>query len=406
MIKNTFNYNKTFQEFLEIVNPSGKMHDSDSYSGNIQLYKFETDFDEEILNFDRFGINFSVKKQTTDLWANHNDYIQKDANGEHLRTEGGAIIYHTKKTIQKIFPESRRFEYEHAIFDNTHNKIASRTQDEWGALLIQTDPIYSGFSLGEELLYHHRKVNPIRDSGGYSPQGYLCEKRVFRRNVMENIDNSLPKDRKDEILESVDDVRTFSEREHTNKPDFNLNNPNDFLITVNDRSVLIYNKKLYQELTREGFDSYSPRGEFILKQGIIGYMDILGTNDFDRIHKMYYKNDKVKENLLNIFSSYKDTNHFETYCRDIHEFKDIPNIKTRKVKNENFAKLTIDFEKLKNIDALNFIEEKVRKSLDPHEEIFTLIHEMADSFADDNLDRNVEVFESKKKKHKNRNYIN
>lgn len=406
MKKNTLNYNKTFQEFLEIVNPSHKMHDSDSYSGHIEIYRHENKFNEDVYDFDRFGIKFSLRMQITDLWANHNDYSQKDKNGEPLRTKNGngKIIYHTKETIKKIFPAEKRFEYEHAIFDTTNNKLAARTQDEWGALLIQTDPVYAGFSLGEELLYHHRKTYPVRDSGGYSPQGYLCEKRVFRRNVLENMDESLPEKRKAEILDSVSDVLTFSEREHTNKPDFNLNNSDDFLVRVNERSILIYNKKLYEELSKKGFDSYTPAGEFILKQGIIGYMDILGTNDFDRIHKMYYKNDQVKENLLKLFSSYKNIDTFETYCRDAHEFKDIPNTKIRKVKNENFTKLTLNFERQKNIKALNFIEEKIRKSIDPHEEVFTLIHERADSFAEDNLEKNNKLFEKTKNKKNKRQH--
>lgn len=401
-MKNNIN-NLTFKEYLKIVNENNKWHDSSAYAQRqVQKYSFEGSFDKTVYNFERFGINFSIREQITDRWKNHNSYGQRDIDGEYLRDNHGQIIKHDSKTIKELFPEDKRFFYEHAIFDDDKELMVSRTQDEWGCLLIVSLEDYQGFGLGEELLYHHRKTYPFRHSGGYTPSGYNCEGQAFRRLVLENdkknVYNHLPKERRLEILDSVNKFETFGERHEDDlkNKDFDLSNQKDWYFSINERFIVIYNKKIFDILKNDEVDMDYPRNQHFLNKSVVGFMCLLGNSETNRIFKMHYQSEAVLNTMLHFFARHNKIEEFEIYKRDISDFKNFSglNIKT----GRDFAKFNITPDIDVDTKLLNSIEKSFRKKIDPYEEKWCLIHETAESLADEHLKENHQNFENKKRK--------
>lgn len=394
MIRNIDNL--TLKEYLDIVNSEHKTLPSSAFSNNVEEYSFENAFNKVLKTFNRYGIEFSLKEQVTDRWANAHNYLKKDENDEHLRNENKELIFHDSESIKTIIPENKRFVYEHAIYDETHNKIATRTQDEWGCLLIRTASEYEGFGLGEELLFEHRKIRPFRQTGGYSPQGLNCEQKAFKRRVVDNLEkgiyNNLSDDRKEEIIKSIDYINTFAERyeSEADKEKYDYSKEEDYLYHVDERFVLIYNRKLYDLLSDKDIDIYSDRSQMLLGDGIVGYIDLMGNSESDRIFKSYFKNEETLKTLLNLLGSSNQVNEFEIYKRDAEMFGSLSSISISQ--GRDFCHLKLNEKPFEDFKLKHAVSQKVKKSLDPYEEKWFVIHETADKLAEEKMNKNDDVY--------------
>ena len=403
IMKNNIN-NLTLKEYLNIVNDEHKLLPSSAFGNNVEEYSFENPFDKIIKKFNRYGIDFSLREQKTDRWKNAHNYPKRDDDDEILRDENNNIIYHDEQTIQSLISEDKRYVYEHAIYDETHGKMAARTQDEWGCLLIRTASAYEGLGLGEELLYEHRKVRPFRNTGGYSPQGLNCEQKAFRRLVLDNIENGvyddLASERREEIISSVSNITTFKERyeKESNKEKYDFSQSSDLLYHVEERFVLIYNQKLYEMLADEDVDIYSDRSQMLLKDGVAAYIDLLGNPESDRIFKSYFKDEKHLEEALKLLSDVNETTRFEVYKRDQNMFSKLPTVSMSE--KRDFCELTLSHNLSNDYQIKNAVSKKIKKMIDPYEEKWSIIHEVADSLADENMSKNDEIYENNFKNNK------
>ena len=391
--------NLTLKEYLNIVNDEHKMLPSSAFGNIVEEYDFENPFDKTIKMFNRYGIDFSLREQKTDRWENAHNYPKRDKNGDVLRNDDNEIIYHDGTSIKSFIKEEERFVYEHAVYDETHGKMAARTQDEWGCLLIRTASAYEGFGLGEELMYEHRKVRPFRNTGGYSPQGLNCEQKAFRRLVLDNIENGVYNDlapeRREEIINSVSNITTFKERyeKEENKEKYDFSQSADLLYHVEERFVLIYNRKLYEMLSDNDIDIYSDRSQMLLKDGVAAYIDLLGNPESDRIFKSYFKDEKYLEEALKLLSDVNKTTEFEVYKRDQSMFSKLPIVSISE--KRDFCDLSVSHELSNDYQIKNAISKKIKQLIDPYDEKWSVIHEVADGLADDLMNENDRAFENK-----------
>jgi hypothetical protein len=396
--------NLSLREFTDIVNDEQKTLPSSAFSNTVEEYDFEQPFVRKIKEFNRYGVNFSVREQETDRWAEHERYIKRDENDEHLRDEKGGLVHHDAESIKDIFSEEERFVYEHSVYDEDRDKMAARTQDEWGCLLIRTASEYEGFGLGEELLFEHRKVRPFRHTGGYSPQGINCEQKAFRRLVLDNKEkgyyNTLPEERRKKILDSVSKIKTFKERydnvDGKEKDLYNYSNKEDYLYHVDERFVLIYNRKLYDLLSDKDVDIYSDRSQMLIRDGIVGYMDLLGNSDSLRIFKSFSKDKETLETMLGVLSEINGSSDFEIYKRDMKDFSQLTSVELKE--GRDFCHLTYTGDVNNEFKIKHAVSQKLKKMLDPFEEKWSVIHEAADGFAKESMEKNDNVFEEKIKK--------
>lgn len=396
--------NLTLKEYLNIVNDEHKMLSSSAFGNVVEEYSFEKSFDKIIKGFNRYGLNFTLREQKTDRWENAHNYPKRDKNGDVLRNEDNEIIYHDRTSIKSFIKEEERFVYEHAVYDETHNVMAARTQDEWGCLLIRTASAYEGFGLGEELMYEHRKVRPFRNTGGYSPQGLNCEQKAFRRLVLDNIENgvynNLAPERREEIINSVSNINTFKERyeKEENKEKYDFSQSSDLLYHVEERFVLIYNRKLYEMLSDNDIDIYSDRSQMLLKDGVAAYIDLLGNPESDRIFKSYFKDEKYLEEALKLLSDVNKTTEFEIYKRDQSMFLKLPSVSISE--KRDFCDLSVSHELSNDYQIKNAISKKIKQLIDPYDEKWSVIHEVADGLANDLMNENDRAFENKITKNK------
>ena len=141
----------TLDEYIKLVNPSNKSHDSSAYDYDLkQLNSFEQDKSEFPTLIQRSKINgimFEVRLRQ-DQWG------------------------HT-----------------FAVFDGKL-KVAS-AQDEWGCMLIMVAREYRGFGLGDRLATLAHSYEPDKPSGGFTPSGRRTFIKVHRNFVRQALIDGL-----------------------------------------------------------------------------------------------------------------------------------------------------------------------------------------------------------------------
>ncbi|MEZ9708714.1 hypothetical protein AB4254_08585 [Vibrio breoganii] len=158
----------TFDDYLKIANPSGKRHPSGSIrecEGNIYLHD-DPEY-KRLYRVQRNGFWFDLYEEKIDRASQ--SYVKKDADGEFLRDEAGSLVHYTQDELIERLGD-KRYQYHHKAFDVDGN-LAASTADEWGALLVRTNPSYKGMGLGKEVLKLTRAKDPFYDSGGYTSAG-------------------------------------------------------------------------------------------------------------------------------------------------------------------------------------------------------------------------------------------
>lgn len=388
--------NITFEEYLEIINKEKIIHPESAYDKSIpQKYSFEPDF-FKLKDFKRFGLKFELKKQIIDK-VNENYFKYDNKNQEYIRDEKGDLIKLSIEEKLNLFKKNKknRYEINYAIYDENGEMVA-RTQDEYGCLLVTRKEKYKGFGFGEDIVFEFRKTTPEKVSGGFTPSGYRNIKSVFRRIVLENekngVYNDLSPKRKEEIIDSVSNFKTFEER---NKDkliyvNYNMDDEKDFLYHIKDRFILIYNKKLFNIMKENNFDLYNDKYENLIKKGIIGYVSLYGNSETNRIYNFYSKNIKIRDKIMSLFSKKIKNNKFEIYKEDNFLFDDMEIIKKRDFNEINVA-VDCDYD----LKILSLIEKKERNYCDKYDELFNTIHEFAETISkvkNNNKKRKIKLY--------------
>lgn len=198
----------TASEYIALVNPDGKWHDSSAYDfklgdsgyikrGNMKLLR----------RFKRNGVTFELRVK-----AEKNEYVLRDEEGEIVRKDGMALTM----SDEEIAASGRApTEYTFAIFAPAMegDQCIAAAQDEWGCVLIHCAREYRGFGLGVMLGKLYREVYPDKPSGGFTNAGQENFRKVHRAYVVKALRNGfyseqvrtgkLTADRAREIISSV-----------------------------------------------------------------------------------------------------------------------------------------------------------------------------------------------------------
>lgn len=405
----------SFNEYYKLTNPSGKYHDSDSYSSSIESlnqYDWIEDFKTVKQRFRVNGIDFEIRESKEDKlnWT----YYKPDKEG--FPTDE---VYSLEEK-KKFLPEHKRYKIEHAVIESKTNKIVSMTQDEWGALLITSAKEFEGFGVGQKLLNYHRSLFPIRDSGGHTPQGFQAVFKFYQEEVKKSLisgeyrkeinKGNLTKEKVKEIVSSAmlskstmkqkydyDNwilsegvrekfgIKPYREKQKDKKKkqeNWDMSNENDVMLLLEDNYAILYNKKSFEQIE-------NTKSEYFLERGLLGYVyigGVLNNDSIPKIHRIYGKNEKIENFMMEVAFEISKGEQLRVYAEEDYL---IP----KKLKYV-LDSIGFDLEKKHKIYQLNetsnelvelmgFLEKKYRKENDKFDEKKILLQEMIYGIAED-----------------------
>lgn len=247
----------TLQEFLKIINPSGKEHPDSAYDVDVkrmnQYSPSKSEWPRLLQNYRYNGINFEIRLRISKIGKR----IKRDTDGNLLRING-ELQYFTEEECKRL--GWRLYEYDIAIFDGDV-KVGS-LQDEWNCALIMVASEYRGFGLGKLLSKFRFKIEPGKNSGGFTPDGYAMTVKTYREFVRDALRNgvysSLVRQKKmtvERVKEIVQSAKINNRSPVRPQVNLNANDPNDWLLYVGEYGdFILYDKKLKDLLNDNTFD--------------------------------------------------------------------------------------------------------------------------------------------------------
>lgn len=276
----------TFREYVEIVNPKGIHHSSDSYDSTLENFEFMKieEFPEIIQRVKINGLYFEFRLQTT---------TQRYAK---FTPDYKMIGYYTDDEIKQ---QGWRTE-QHTIGAFHEGKCVGSAQDEWGSLLIHVAREYRGFNLGPYLGKIARTIEPGRDSGGFTNAGLNNLAKIHRQFVHDAMTSGLYRRMLKANMITIDRIKEIvnsSDKAKLKKNTRDLSdNSSDLLLYFNGSGFVLYNKKLrYIE------------DDFWEEKFIKGYCLLRDWHDIGRIVHLGGENDGFKSFLLSLAISVSNT---------------------------------------------------------------------------------------------------
>lgn len=422
----------TFKEYYDMIS-DGKFHDDGAYSINLERfneYNKADNFEYMINRFKLHGREFLLKESREDRWEF--SLYKRDKDGEIQRKENGDIVYLSMEEKQQKIPEDKRWIIQHAIIDSKTGMKVAATQDEWGCVLVSVANEYKGLGLGQKLLDHHRKINPLGWSGGHTPQGYNAFTRSYQKMVKDAMVSGLYSkmikkgemtvQRAREIIKSAHitkkDVEQYNiENGRIGKSrgwgekltykeemkdkfdkglDLDFSNPDDLMIHISesDNTAILYSKKFYKILQEKSGDELVDR---FMDEGIAGYVYLganYGTDTAPLFYHVHGEKSKHKSLLIEILLNSNLNENVRIAEEDYHLLSSKILDNCELINEDNgmtelkMVKRTIDKSVINSIKSLDTL---YRRKHDPYEEAFTIIHERAYGNA-------VHEYEQKQKK--------
>lgn len=418
-----------YEEYYKIINKKEKFHENAYQNNELSSYSSPEDFPKTVNRFISYGMKFEIREKKKDLRLNN--YYKVDDNGDPLRDENKELVYLTMEEKEKLFPEEKRYKYEHAIFDVKKKCIVAETQDEWGCLLITVANEYRGLNIGQKLLNYHRTIYPYRDSGGHTIQGANAffafyqekvSKYLSSGNYRKDIDNGLItiekvkeildsahltkeviKNRKEDFKKYNLEYESFHERVQKNKKNsssinYDFTDPRDFALHIDDSCfAILYNKKAFEMLNTKN------EKDFFTDQGLLGYVYIGGVYNADAIPKLFRLhgiNDKVKSFMIDLalHMSYKEP--IRIFAEDLPYLseKSKGNIHSKMLEN-GMMQVTLESKYMENLDFMHQYNLQYRKRVDPYEEKFNIMHERLTAMTDVEIDPENKIRRQRKTKY-------
>lgn len=381
----------TFSEYATLVNPSGKIHPP-AYDMDVErmnkargISTDPKDWQNLVQQFTKNGLQFELRESVEDRWKWKLSKRLPD-DSDYVRDENGMVQSMTPEEVQAMYPDEKRYRYEHAIFDKTNNVMVANTQDEWGALLVMVAREYRNFGFGTMLVAVHRERYPDRASGGFTSSGLENFRRVHAGMVRKYLESGMyshlvrtgviTKERAKEIIGSID--RTT--RKHTER-NLSVDDPKDWLLLADESRAILYHKGFYT------FDHDSDDG-YWSERFILGYVTIGGNMDNEFIFRLFGRSEKIKSFMLEVMLN---TGVGESIAMNPGE-RDLlkrlgDTLKTaeypRSPRPSEDERLCWIEKPTMNLRAFAVQEQSVRKQHDKYDEYLNRLEEMADSIARD-----------------------
>ncbi|MEZ8292365.1 hypothetical protein AB6D11_00780 [Vibrio splendidus] len=157
----------TFEQYVDRINPGHRRHANDSFKWSSHFGNKE-DSVQWCRRFKRRGLVFH-------LWRSVCDQAQLEYVKTHPDTglplkdqQGRTVLFTEAENVKRLGDE--RFRTEYAVTNDKGLVVASAI-DEYGTLLVRTDPDYQGMGLGRLVQAATRDEHPFLESGGLTDLG-------------------------------------------------------------------------------------------------------------------------------------------------------------------------------------------------------------------------------------------
>lgn len=282
----------TFDEYYKIVNPSGKYHEEHwNYSVDDLNKNLSDNPKKKLLKRKKYGnMEITFYENKTLL-----QYGYRDEND----------VYHTY-TDEEVKNKGLKL-YDTSISVFHGEKCIGWIGDEWGATLVYLAREYSGSGIGKDLTFMFRKIEPDRDSGGFTEKGYKNIKNVYREFVKEYLRNGIyshlvkngeiTTNKVKEILKSAD-LENYRQKtsDYANNYSENMDE-NTLIYRFNDNmDFIIFDKRLINYYLEKGY-SDSQIKHFLKAHVYLPYNTVFGTYE---LYNSYGINKKMEKLLLTI----------------------------------------------------------------------------------------------------------
>lgn len=406
----------SYKEYYKIINKHNEFHERAYEDNPLENYSNPEDFPTTVKRFMSYGMKFEIREKKNDLRLNN--YYKIDENGEPLRDENKKIVYLTIEEKEKLFPDEKRYKYEHAIFDVKKKCIVAETQDEWGCLLITVANEYRGLNIGQKLLNYHRTIYPYRNSGGHTQQGENAffsfyqekvSKYLSSGNYRKDIEHGLItiekvkeilksaqltkeviKNRKEDFKKYNLKYESFHERVQKNKKlanniNYDFTDPRDFALHIDEGCfAILYNKKAFEMLNTKN------QRDFFIDQGLLGYVYIGGVYNADAVPKLFRLhgiNDKVKSFMIDLALHMSHKEPIRIFAEDLPYLSEKSKVNISKSMLDNgMMQITLENKYIENLDFMHQYNLQYRKRVDPYEEKFSIMHEKLSAMTDVEID--------------------
>lgn len=383
----------TFKEYYDLINPRDKYHSSESYdfdlsnlnSSNDKNYSKE--YPKLINTITRKGLVFEVRAKLIDKYVD-NKYTKYDEHDNPIRTDG-ELQYYTPEELKNR--GMKRYDYEFAIIDKVADELVGYSTDEWGAVLIVVAKEYRGFGLGEILTKLTRKYLPLKDSGGFTPQGLNAFKKSYTNQVREylttGVYNSLLKSGKISLKRIKDIIASSDIKLHQVKsklkfeeePSMYKQDKSQWLVFSENHEFIIYDKRLVG-VYKEELDYWNEKLFIGMMYVSPGY-DHKSTRNI--IHTFGGIDDEVKKSLMsNQLAELKKHNETLMVSEDLMKYIDKSTVNIKDKNNDGFYEVILKEPALMSFEPLIKKEKKFRKQFDRYKEFQYFIMETATAIWD------------------------
>lgn len=169
-------HNVSAEEYLKIINPDDKIHSSDLFGdGEPKDYQEEwkpSDF--PILLQEKDGVEYRMSGEQI-------QYVKYDDNDNIVRDSRGLAEYLSDDEARQMGRAIREVSIK--AFDKETGKYLGYVGDSFGAVELEVLKRGRGRGIGSELSYLNRKLNPFKQSGGFSPEGKALAEKAYWRIV-------------------------------------------------------------------------------------------------------------------------------------------------------------------------------------------------------------------------------
>jgi hypothetical protein len=272
-----------------------------------------------------------------------------------------------------------------AVFTG-ETKVAA-VQDEWGCLLVAVAREYRGFGLGPMLVKMARTIQPDRQSGGFTPAGYMNFVKVYQSMVRDamtaGLYHTLINQGKMTVQRAKEIIASAKLTHQEIKPPRDLKNddPKSWLLYAGEYGdFVLYDKKLKNLL-----DDGGTQNDYWVDQMMKGFAYVQVDEGRDGSWAMLRQfggdSTKIKSFLVNCAVEYSNTADAALWL----EPEEIDFIDTRMVERLEGPNLVRGFKAYKVIptgeefayQGMAATEQKWRKSFDRYDEFYHQMIEMA-----------------------------
>lgn len=417
----------TAGEFLDLRNPEGKHHPSDSYNTTLKTLNEHltplgyVDYDRKIHAWRVLGDESSdtlfIRQDDTVVGVLHNgtlfhstfwkpttslSYMSHRREWESLPVTATRLVKYITEYVSLVsrVAERNRKKYSHVIQNivvkgapyqirsdgvpkpdegttlailNSKGEVVAMASDEWGATLIRVPDEYRGSGFGQILGKVWYELNPSYESGGFTPSGEKNALKMWEHRVREFLDRGwyTALVRAGRLtIEKVNDILSglSGHRETLRLPDdtpTKESKPDLRYMIEPDQYFLVYDSRAL-----EGNENDYPDEKYILAHGLFRSSESVGMFlfgiDYDRPYQKL-----ATAIALQMARDMGEPLYVGKGYTDIVEWENIPGV----VKEGDYIRLTRDVLPIRDMARLEVLQ---RKPVDRYGQRHNLLLEAAD----------------------------